>query len=153
MRLLCCSGQFCGAGNTQVPGERTSEIWPGGCQPHSIAKFCWRHNIPNQSEWIKQNDPKHILLESDSGNGPGTLDPHLVYLLCAVTPGSQAHHAKGSWEAQRTEEEVFMMIIFAYLLEKIKAKFGVCCNQRLHPETDDSLKPKTKQNREREHDD
>ena len=80
-------------------------------------------------------------------------DPHLVYLLCAVTSGSQADHAKGSREAQRTEEEVFMVIIFAYLLEKIKAKFGVCCNQRIHPEIDDSLKPKTKQNREREHHD
>lgn len=62
--------------------------------------------------------------------------------MCTVTSGPQTDHAKGSGEAQRTEEDVFMTIIFAYLLEKIKAKFGVRCNEGIHPESDDILKPK-----------
>lgn len=90
-------------------------------------------------------------LESDFACGPEVLDPHLVDLTCAVTSGPQTDHAKGRREAQRTEEDVFMIIIFDYLLEKIKAKFSVCCNKRIHGETDDSLKPK--KTRDRENDD
>lgn len=76
------------------------------------------------------------------------LDLHLVDLMCTVISGPQADHAKGSWDAQRTEEDVLLIIIFAYLLEKIKAKFAVCCNQWVHRESDDSLKSnQTKQNK------
>lgn len=39
-----------------------------------------------------------------------------------------------------------MTIIFAYLLEKTEAKIGVCCNERIHRETDASLKPKRERN-------
>lgn len=66
------------------------------------------------------------------------LGPHLVDLTGAVASGPQANHAEGSREAQRTEEDVSVTVTFAYLLEKIETKFGVCCNERLHCETDDT---------------
>ena len=92
--------------------------------------------------------PANEGLGSDSERGPGPLDPHLVDLTCTVTSGPQADHAKGSREAQGTEEDVLMIIIFAELSENIKAKFGICCNERVHCGSDDSLK-QTNRTRER----
>ena len=77
--------------------------------------------------------------------------PHLVDLARAAAPGPQADHAERGREAQRAEEDVLPTVTCADLLEQIKAKLGICCDERVHCESDDTLKPTRKQNkRERE---
>ena len=73
--------------------------------------------------------------------------PHLVNLARAAAPGPQVDHAKRGREAQRAEEDVLPTIICADLLEQIKAKLGICCDERVHCESDDTLKQTRKQNK------
>jgi hypothetical protein len=69
---------------------------------------------------------------------------YLINLMCTVPSSSQADHAKGSWETQRADEDIFMSIIFANLSEKIEAKFIICCSKRVHCKTGYCLKEKEK---------
>ena len=73
--------------------------------------------------------------------------PHLVDLARAAAPGPQVDHAKRGGEAQRAEEDVLPTITCADLLEQIKAKLGICCDERVHCESDDTLKQTRKQNK------
>lgn len=70
------------------------------------------------------------------------MDTHLINLTTTVASSPQADHAKGSREAQRTEKDILAAIISADLLKNVKAKFGVCRNERVHCETSNSLKLK-----------
>lgn len=72
---------------------------------------------------------------------------HLVDLARAAAPGPQADHAERGREAQRAEEDVLPTVTCADLLEQIKAKLGICCDERVHCESDDCLKQTRKQNK------
>lgn len=82
--------------------------------------------------------------------GRATLRPdaergaHLVDLARAAAPGPQADHAERGREAQRAEEDVLPTVTCADLLEQIKAKLGICCDERVHCESDDCLKQESK---------